>query len=249
MGAAINVGEVYAYLVRDLHAGTYSTPGFEHALRNARLIAAVSRAAARGERQRVLGTDRTLRPDESNDPLVSSLRTSGDLFTHILRVVDIRAMVFDHYSEPDVIRMRDAPVPEPHEGEEFIRGRLCRHQSIRLESTLGPERTMPGSSRSAIRHRFECCRCRGANGIECHRLESTQDSDMGQCSALDDRGEGPRLTKLLIIDACRDRPFFELGEKHATRAVRIYETTQQAEIRLQGPCESKKLFQPARALR
>jgi hypothetical protein len=144
MGAAINVGEVYAYLVRDLHAGTYSTPGFEHALRNARLIAAVSRAAARGERQRVLGTDRTLRPDESNDPLVSSLRTSGDLFTHILRVVDIRAMVFDHYSEPDVIRMRDAPVPEPHEGEEFIRGRLCRHQSIRLESTLGPERTMPG---------------------------------------------------------------------------------------------------------
>jgi predicted dehydrogenase len=45
MGAAINVGEVYAHLVRDLHAGTYNTPGFDHALHNARLIEAVSRAA------------------------------------------------------------------------------------------------------------------------------------------------------------------------------------------------------------
>jgi predicted dehydrogenase len=53
MGAAINVGEVYAHLVRDLQAGTYSTPGFEHALHNARLIEAVTRAAC-GERQRVL---------------------------------------------------------------------------------------------------------------------------------------------------------------------------------------------------
>jgi hypothetical protein len=38
MAAAINVGEVYAHLLRDLHAGTYSTPGFDHALHNARLI-------------------------------------------------------------------------------------------------------------------------------------------------------------------------------------------------------------------
>jgi predicted dehydrogenase len=54
MGAAINVGEVYAHLIRDLHAGTYNTPGFDHALHNARLIEAVTRAAARGERQRLL---------------------------------------------------------------------------------------------------------------------------------------------------------------------------------------------------
>ena len=53
MSAAINVGEVYAHLVRDLHAGTYSTPGFEHALHNARLIEAVRRAAERGKRQKV----------------------------------------------------------------------------------------------------------------------------------------------------------------------------------------------------
>jgi predicted dehydrogenase len=53
MGAAINVGEVYAHLVRDVHAGTYSTPGFEHALHNARLIETVRRAAERGERQKV----------------------------------------------------------------------------------------------------------------------------------------------------------------------------------------------------
>jgi len=53
MSAAINVGEVYAHLVRDLHADTYSTPGFEHALHNARLIEAVRRAAERGERQKV----------------------------------------------------------------------------------------------------------------------------------------------------------------------------------------------------
>jgi len=54
MGAAINVGEVYAHLVRDLHAGTYSTTGFEHALHNARLIEAVRRAGERGERQQVI---------------------------------------------------------------------------------------------------------------------------------------------------------------------------------------------------
>jgi hypothetical protein len=53
MGAAINVGEVYAHLARDVQAGTYSTPGFEHAVHNARLIEAVRRAAVRGERQRV----------------------------------------------------------------------------------------------------------------------------------------------------------------------------------------------------
>jgi predicted dehydrogenase len=53
MGAAINVGEMYVRLVRDLYAGTHSTPGFEHALHNARLIEAVRRAAKRGERQEV----------------------------------------------------------------------------------------------------------------------------------------------------------------------------------------------------
>jgi hypothetical protein len=58
MGAAINVGEVYAHLVRDLHAGTYNTPGFEHALHNARLIDIVRRAAERGERQKTALADR-----------------------------------------------------------------------------------------------------------------------------------------------------------------------------------------------
>jgi predicted dehydrogenase len=54
MGAAINVGEVYDHLVRDLHAGTYSTPGFEHALHNTRLIEAVRHAGERGVRQKLL---------------------------------------------------------------------------------------------------------------------------------------------------------------------------------------------------
>jgi predicted dehydrogenase len=58
MGAAINVGEVYAHLVRDLHAGTYNTPGFEHALHNARLIDSVRRAAERGARQKTALSDR-----------------------------------------------------------------------------------------------------------------------------------------------------------------------------------------------
>jgi hypothetical protein len=53
MGAAINVGEAYAHLVRDVHAGSYSTPGFEHALHNARLIETLRRAAERGERQKI----------------------------------------------------------------------------------------------------------------------------------------------------------------------------------------------------
>ena len=50
---AINVGEVYAQLVRDLHEGTYRIPGFQHALHNARLIEAVMHSAKRGVRQTV----------------------------------------------------------------------------------------------------------------------------------------------------------------------------------------------------
>jgi predicted dehydrogenase len=53
MGAAINVGEVYAHLARDVRADSYSTPGFEHALHNTRLIEAVRLAAERGDRQKV----------------------------------------------------------------------------------------------------------------------------------------------------------------------------------------------------
>jgi len=54
MDAAINVGEVYAYLLRDLHAGAYNAPDFEHALHNARLIEAVKCADKLGERQKLL---------------------------------------------------------------------------------------------------------------------------------------------------------------------------------------------------
>jgi predicted dehydrogenase len=53
MGAAINVGEVYSHLVRDMRAGTYSTPGFKHAVHNARLIETAMRAAESGMRQKV----------------------------------------------------------------------------------------------------------------------------------------------------------------------------------------------------
>jgi predicted dehydrogenase len=53
MNAAINVAEVYAHLLLDIHAGTYTTPGFEHAVHNARLIAAVRHASEHGKRQNV----------------------------------------------------------------------------------------------------------------------------------------------------------------------------------------------------
>jgi predicted dehydrogenase len=66
MGAAINVGEVYAHLVRDLHAGTYSTPGFEHALHNARLMEAVRSAGERGKRQKVLEQIESFDENECN---------------------------------------------------------------------------------------------------------------------------------------------------------------------------------------
>ncbi|MEH6717247.1 MAG: Gfo/Idh/MocA family oxidoreductase [Aurantimonas endophytica] len=54
-GAAINVGEVYASLARDLSAGTRETLGFAHALHNSRLVAAVERAAQTGQRQHLAG--------------------------------------------------------------------------------------------------------------------------------------------------------------------------------------------------
>jgi predicted dehydrogenase len=57
---AINVGEVYAQLVRDLHEGTYRTPGFKHAFHNARLIEAVKNSAKRGVRQKVYHRDARL---------------------------------------------------------------------------------------------------------------------------------------------------------------------------------------------
>lgn len=50
-GASINVGEVYASLARDLAANTWETPGFDHALHNSRLVAAIERAARTGQRQ------------------------------------------------------------------------------------------------------------------------------------------------------------------------------------------------------
>jgi NADPH2:quinone reductase len=33
----------------------------------------------------------------------------------------MRAMVFDRYGEPDVLRLRDVPVPQPQDGEVLIR--------------------------------------------------------------------------------------------------------------------------------
>ncbi len=55
-GAAINVGELYGSLARDLAAGTHETPGFTHALHNSRLVAAVERAARTGQRQHIADT-------------------------------------------------------------------------------------------------------------------------------------------------------------------------------------------------
>jgi predicted dehydrogenase len=76
MGAAINVGEVYDHLVRDLHAGTYGTPGFEHALHNTRLIEAVRRAGERGVRQKLLEQIESF-DETSNDSFVSFREAQG----------------------------------------------------------------------------------------------------------------------------------------------------------------------------
>ncbi|MFD4636030.1 Gfo/Idh/MocA family protein [Lentzea sp. NPDC058436] len=50
---ATNVAEVYASLARDLTTGSRDTPGFSHALHNARLIGAVAAASESGTRRRV----------------------------------------------------------------------------------------------------------------------------------------------------------------------------------------------------
>jgi hypothetical protein len=54
--AAGNTARVYRFDVPkpgDLIKGSYATPGFDHALHNARLIEAVARAADRGMRQKL----------------------------------------------------------------------------------------------------------------------------------------------------------------------------------------------------
>jgi len=48
---AVNVAQMYASLAHDLETARHDTPGFAHALHNARLIAAVARAAESGNRQ------------------------------------------------------------------------------------------------------------------------------------------------------------------------------------------------------
>ncbi len=53
LNAAVNVGEVYASLARDIQAATRHTPDFKHALGNLRLTNAVAHAARSGERQPV----------------------------------------------------------------------------------------------------------------------------------------------------------------------------------------------------
>jgi predicted dehydrogenase len=53
METAINVGEVYTQLARDLNQGTYRTPGFRDALHNSCLVEAVRRSAEGGVRQKV----------------------------------------------------------------------------------------------------------------------------------------------------------------------------------------------------
>ncbi len=50
---AINVGEAYAVLARDMRDGTVTVAGFDHALRNSRLIEAVTEAARTGSRRKV----------------------------------------------------------------------------------------------------------------------------------------------------------------------------------------------------
>ena len=51
LNAALNVGEMYASLARDIVAGTHHTPDFVHALHNTRLMDAVARASRSGQRQ------------------------------------------------------------------------------------------------------------------------------------------------------------------------------------------------------
>jgi NADPH:quinone reductase-like Zn-dependent oxidoreductase len=53
----------------------------------------------------------------------------------------MRAMVFESYGEPEVMRLRDALVPEPQDSEVLIRVGYAGVQPIRFESTFGPERT------------------------------------------------------------------------------------------------------------
>jgi hypothetical protein len=68
---------------------------------------AVWRAAERGEREKVL------EQIESFDEARVTSRRQGGYYT--------RAMVFDRFSEPDVMRLRDVQVSEPQAGEVLIR--------------------------------------------------------------------------------------------------------------------------------
>ena len=87
----------------------------------------------------------------------------------------MRAMVFDHYGEPDVMSLRDVAVPEPQDGEVLIRvgyaGVNPSDSKARSgQSARGGYRL--SRSRFSIRHRHGCRRYRGANGVKCHRIQA-----------------------------------------------------------------------------
>jgi len=51
MNAALNIGEVYAGIARDLATGSRNAPNFDLALHNCRLTAAVACSSSQGRRQ------------------------------------------------------------------------------------------------------------------------------------------------------------------------------------------------------
>jgi NADPH2:quinone reductase len=85
----------------------------------------------------------------------------------------MRAMVIEHYGEPDVMRLRDAPVPEPQDGEVLMRVCYAGVNPSDSKAPSGAERTRGLSisrGQVSIRHRYGCRRYRGTNGIERHGI-------------------------------------------------------------------------------
>jgi len=95
----------------------------------------------------------------------------------------MRAMVFDHYGEPEVMSLGEELVPEPQDGELLIRVGFAGVNPSDSKARSG-ESARAGYRvrdfeffRVSIRHGHGCCRCCGANGVERQWIQARRSRD------------------------------------------------------------------------
>jgi len=101
----------------------------------------------------------------------------------------MRAMVFESYGEPEIMRLRDAPVPEPQDSEVLIRVGYAGVNPSDSKARSGQSARAGYNFTLPFVTGMDARRCRGANRDERHRIQTrgsrdhlvrTRRKDLGQ---------------------------------------------------------------------